>query len=105
MCIRDSFPSVSISHLNESLSANPDCFCFFVIRYNTGILETKAERENEVKELVDTAAQSVFKSVDDHGIEAVDDWEVDELLEWTNTLNFDRLFNFIRHSLFSTKRV
>jgi len=57
--------------------------------YNTGILETKAERENEVKELVDTAAQSVFKSVDDHGIEAVDDWEVDELLEWTNTLNFD----------------
>jgi len=57
--------------------------------YNNGILETKVERENEVKELVETAALSVFKSVDDHGIETVDDWEVDELLEWTNTLNFD----------------
>eukprot|EP00111_Clytia_hemisphaerica_P002256 TCONS_00006322-protein len=57
--------------------------------YKAGILQTKGKQVQEVKELVDTAAMGVFQSVEQHGIEAVEDWEVDELLQWTNGLNFD----------------
>ncbi|XP_066438186.1 protein MFI isoform X1 [Eleutherodactylus coqui] len=39
--------------------------------------------------LVQRATEGVIQSVEQHGIEAVLDWEVDELLNWTNALNYD----------------
>ena len=54
------------------------------------MLQAKKEQDEEVKLLVDTAVRGVFNSVQDHGVEAVDDWEVEELLQWTHGLNFDR---------------
>ena len=59
------------------------------------MLQTKGKQAQEVKELVDTAAIGVFQSVEQHGVEAVEDWEVDELLQWTNGLNFDRSVSFL----------
>ena len=43
---------------------------------------TEREIENTVKGIVDMT--------DKLGHGAVEEWEVDELLEWTNGLNFDR---------------
>lgn len=30
-----------------------------------------------------------MQSIEDGGIDSVMEWEVDEVLNWTNTLNFD----------------
>jgi len=67
-------------------------------RYAKGIRESQGEEGNQAKDdvtiLVDTAARGIFNSVDEHGIEAVEDWEVNELLQWTHGLNFDRFSAF-----------
>ncbi|CAI9558843.1 unnamed protein product, partial [Staurois parvus] len=39
--------------------------------------------------LVQRATQGVIQSVEQHGTQAVLDWEVDELLNWTNALNYE----------------
>ncbi|PIK34625.1 hypothetical protein BSL78_28553 [Apostichopus japonicus] len=39
--------------------------------------------------LVEGAASGMLAVMDEIGPDAVEDWEVDELLEWTNGLNFD----------------
>ncbi|XP_056417637.1 protein MFI isoform X2 [Hyla sarda] len=39
--------------------------------------------------LVQRATDGVIQSVEQHGAQAVLDWEVDELLNWTNALNYD----------------
>ncbi|XP_053312059.1 protein MFI [Spea bombifrons] len=39
--------------------------------------------------LVQQATQGILNSVEENGSEAVMDWEVDELLRWTNALNFE----------------
>ncbi|XP_069747399.1 protein MFI isoform X2 [Narcine bancroftii] len=40
--------------------------------------------------LVQRATEGVINSIEQHGLNAVLDWEVDELLEWTNALNFEK---------------
>lgn len=65
---------------------------FFVhIRYRDGALKSREETmqsliekdliESTTKEM-DNAAKAGFES-------AIEEWEVDELLNWTNALNFD----------------
>lgn len=67
-------------------------FLFFVhIRYRDGALKSREETmqsliekdliESTTKEM-DNAAKAGFES-------AIEEWEVDELLNWTNALNFD----------------
>ena len=39
--------------------------------------------------LIEGATAGMVATVDKEGLDAVNDWEVDELLDWTNGLNFD----------------
>ena len=43
--------------------------------------------------LVENAAEGLVKVYETKGMNAVKDWEVDELLSWTNALNFDDYWN------------
>ena len=38
---------------------------------------------------IEQSMKEMMVTTDKHGPGAVEDWEVDELLEWTNGLNFD----------------
>lgn len=58
--------------------------------YRDGALKAKEEDSN-IKALVESAAQGVLDAAPktDHGHGLVEEWEVDELLQWTNGLNFE----------------
>ena len=43
----------------------------------------------ETEHIVKTVAEGMMGATDARGADAVEDWEVDELLEWTSGLNFD----------------
>lgn len=48
--------------------------------------------DQETNEIIEEAAKSFFKAFDSNGPGSIQDWEVDELIEWTNGLNFDEYF-------------
>ena len=54
------------------------------------MLKSKEDNDESVTDLVATATKGLMMTVDDDGPEAVEEWEVDELLQWTEGLNFDR---------------
>ncbi|KAM4048314.1 protein MFI isoform 2-T2 [Anomaloglossus baeobatrachus] len=56
--------------------------------YYEGSLHAQTTEPNTAV-LVQRATEGVIKSVKQHGPQAVLDWEVDELLNWTNALNYD----------------
>ncbi|XP_057317624.1 protein MFI-like [Hydractinia symbiolongicarpus] len=56
--------------------------------YAAGMLKAKDREDTEVKDLVDAAAQGIFTAAEESGAECIEDWEVDELLQWTDGLNF-----------------
>lgn len=58
--------------------------------YAVGMLQANDTEDEEVRELVDTAARGVFSTVQENGISTIEDWEVDELIQWTQGLNFER---------------
>ncbi|KAM5181322.1 protein MFI isoform 1-T1 [Mantella aurantiaca] len=60
--------------------------------YYEGSLHTQTSDPNTAI-LVQRATQGVIQSVEQHGAQAVLDWEVDELLNWTNALNYDEYIN------------
>ena len=43
---------------------------------------------------VQRAVEGILETADASGADAVEEWEVDELLDWTTTLNFDHYFQF-----------
>jgi hypothetical protein len=43
----------------------------------------------ETKIIVEEAAKNIISTLESEGVNSIEDWEVNELLEWTNTLNFD----------------
>ena len=57
-------------------------------RYREGMLQAKTE-DSETKSLVEGAAAGMVAAIESQGSEVVEEWEVDELLEWTSGLNFD----------------
>ena len=57
-------------------------------RYKAGMLKAKVDDPDTVQ-LIEGAAAGMVATVNRHGPEAVQDWEVDELLDWTTSLNFD----------------
>ena len=51
-------------------------------------MQAKAQ-DPETIDLINSAAAGMIEEVETNGAEALQDWEVDELLEWTTSLNFD----------------
>uniref|UniRef100_H2YYQ0 Uncharacterized protein n=1 Tax=Ciona savignyi TaxID=51511 RepID=H2YYQ0_CIOSA len=56
--------------------------------YKEGMLHAR-ETDQDTSDLVDRAAKGLVSTVDAKGPDAVMEWEVDELLQWTTALNFD----------------
>ena len=52
------------------------------------MLRAKADDPETVK-LIEGAAAGMIATVKNQGPEALEEWEVDELLDWTTSLNFD----------------
>ena len=57
------------------------------------MLKAKVD-DPETVQLIEGAAAGMVATVNRHGPEAVQDWEVDELLDWTTSLNFDEYIVF-----------
>lgn len=56
--------------------------------YKDGLLQSKV-KEAQYEELVNEAVTGILTTANQEGIERLDTWEVDELLNWTVGLNFD----------------
>ncbi|XP_051882503.1 protein MFI [Pristis pectinata] len=57
--------------------------------YQEGMMQAQTLDPNTAV-LVQRATEGVINSIEQNGPNAVLDWEVDELLEWTNALNFEK---------------
>ena len=57
-------------------------------RYRDGMLQAKTD-DTETVALIDGATIGMVSAINQHGPDAVQEWEVDELLEWTTSLNYD----------------
>ena len=55
-----------------------------------GMLKARHGGDAETEKVVQSVAEGMLAITDTRGQDAVEDWEVDELLEWTNGLNFDQ---------------
>lgn len=64
------------------------CISLKIYRYQEGMLKSKIGDASTSK-LIEGATAGMVATVDKEGLDAVNDWEVDELLDWTNGLNFD----------------
>lgn len=60
--------------------------------YKEGMLHARANDQQTIQ-LIEGAAAGMMATVDREGPDALEDWEVDELLDWTTSLNFDQYFN------------
>jgi hypothetical protein len=65
-------------------------------RYKSGMLDTDKnevlknnENEREMSRLINETTTSILRIYNAYGAEAIEDWEVNELLEWTHSLNYD----------------
>ena len=61
---------------------------FLIARYKEGMLRARAD-DRETVQLIEGAAAGMIATVENQGPEALEDWEVDELLDWTTSLNFE----------------
>lgn len=53
-----------------------------------------ATRTGDMHGQVHRAVEGILETADLAGPDAVEEWEVDELLDWTTSLNFDSYFQF-----------
>ncbi|KAK6187563.1 hypothetical protein SNE40_005561 [Patella caerulea] len=56
--------------------------------YKEGMLKARS-RDIETVKLIEGAAGGMVATIDNIGPEALEEWEVDELLDWTTSLNFE----------------
>lgn len=56
--------------------------------YNYGMLKPKTD-DKESNIIVDETAQNIIHAYDNNKIDMIDDWEVDQLLDWTNGLSYN----------------
>nr|KAG5694852.1 hypothetical protein BaRGS_028780 [Batillaria attramentaria] len=56
--------------------------------YKEGMLRARAD-DRETVQLIQGAAAGMIATVEEQGPGALEDWEVDELLDWTTSLNFE----------------
>lgn len=61
------------------------------------MLKAKSD-DPETVNLIEGAAAGMVATVEKMGPDALEDWEVDELLEWTNGLNFDQ---YVKNNFFT----
>jgi hypothetical protein len=57
-------------------------------RYKNGLLKAKGNT-TETKRIVEEATINLMKAYEQDGASSIEEWEVDELIEWTNGLNYD----------------
>jgi hypothetical protein len=72
---------------NEQLHSL-NSFISFRDRYQQGMLRARAD-DRETIQLIEGATAGMIATVEGQGYDALEDWEVDELLDWTTSLNFD----------------
>ncbi|XP_048768431.2 protein MFI-like isoform X2 [Ostrea edulis] len=75
--------------------------------YQEGMLKAKSD-DPETMNLIEGAAAGMMATVEKMGPNALEDWEVDELLDWTTSLNFDEYLNNwkdVATSAYSEKQV
>ncbi|KAK3578442.1 hypothetical protein CHS0354_037419 [Potamilus streckersoni] len=93
------FPSCHFGNLTLSLMDN----CLYntnyirkgflhLLKYKQGMLKAKSD-DKETIALIEGAAAGMVVTVENFGPDALEDWEVDELLEWTTSLNFEDYLN------------
>ena len=58
-------------------------------RYEEGVLCARTQHK-ETALLVEKSTYGLMCAVEQLGPDLIAEWEVDELLEWTNALNFDK---------------
>ncbi|XP_074072735.1 protein MFI-like [Macrotis lagotis] len=56
--------------------------------YYAGSLETR-KADPLCTDLILKATKGLIKAIDESGMDSVMEWEVDEILNWTNTLNYE----------------
>jgi hypothetical protein len=56
--------------------------------YKEGMLKARSN-DRETNMIIEEAARNLIDTIETEGFNSIDDWEVNELLEWTNMLNFD----------------
>ena len=54
----------------------------------------------ETNLIIEEAAKNLVEAFEKQGVNSVEDWEVDELLEWTNGLSFEK-FDSKKHYNFN----
>uniref|UniRef100_A0A3Q4NBA6 Chromosome 11 open reading frame 65 n=1 Tax=Neolamprologus brichardi TaxID=32507 RepID=A0A3Q4NBA6_NEOBR len=64
--------------------------------YKEGRLQDHAEHRH-MAALVESSAQELMETVEKKGDDEILEWELDELLAWTNTLNFEEYMEEWRH--------
>ncbi len=50
----------------------------------------------ESNSIIEETAKTLINAYDQNNINSVEDWEVDQLLDWTNALSFTELVILIR---------
>lgn len=63
-------------------------FIFLLVRYKEGMLKARSN-DRETNMIIEEAARNLIDTIETDGYNSIEDWEVNELLEWTNMLNFD----------------
>lgn len=61
---------------------------FFFLRYMNGMLQPNGADE-ETNEMIEKATRNFLEEYDTNGVKNIADWEVDELIQWTNSLSYD----------------
>jgi len=56
--------------------------------YRNGMLRSK-NNDPESNMMVNEAAKNLLDTIEAESINCVEDWEVDQLLDWTNTLSYN----------------
>ncbi|XP_072234393.1 protein MFI [Leuresthes tenuis] len=64
--------------------------------YNQGRLRAHSEHRH-MAALVESSAQEVMDTIEENGDDELLEWELDELLAWTNTLNFEEYMQEWKH--------
>ncbi|KAM7370087.1 hypothetical protein PAMP_011370 [Pampus punctatissimus] len=69
---------------------------FLSYRYNQGRLQARPVHRH-MATLVGSSTQEVMETIEEKGDDEILEWELDELLAWTNTLNFEEYMQEWRH--------
>lgn len=59
-------------------------------RYKEGMMMTKEKLEGTSRSEVKEAAEEIISLIQERGPEELQDKDIDDLLGWTNALNFDQ---------------